>query len=243
MAEQLPLLPLRVVGLFDNPTDSQDLKHFARTACGQDYACKRVSDHPLLPASEFLCYRIAEACQVAVPHSAVLSLVDGERAFGSRVEGGVSSINNLPESISITDAITACAEQISRILALDIFLGNIDRHLGNLLFRRNMSSQLTAFSIDYGRAMFVSEFPKGSLPLGHCKTTVTLAQLKQTELFQAPVAVFAISAVQGITTDHISRWLADMPIEWLPSDRRDALLAWWGTTALSARMEAVLKCL
>jgi hypothetical protein len=243
MPEQIPLLPLRVEALFENPTDSKDLKHFARTSDGQDYACKRISEHPLLPCSEFLSYRIAEACQIAVPHSAVLALAGGEHAFGSRIEGGVANIGNLPEGISRPAAITECSEQISSILALDLFLANTDRHPGNFLFRRNMSGRLTAISIDYGRGVFTSNFPYGPLPLGDCHTSTTLQLLKQTETFRAPVAVFAISAVLDIRPAHITRWMSEMPRKWLPDDHGDALLAWWSSDKLPARIDAVLKCL
>lgn len=243
MAEQIPLLPLRVEALFENPTDSKDLRHFARTTDGQDYACKRVSDHPLMPCSEFLAYRIAEACRIAVPHSAVLGLANGEHAFGSRIEGGVTGIGNLPEGVSRFDAFDACADQISTILALDLFLANPDRHPGNLLFRRNLSGRLTVMSIDYGRGLFVGDFPEGPLPLGDCNTSTTLKLLKHTQTFRAPVAVFAISAVQEITAAHISRWMSEMPQEWLPEDHGDRLLAWWSSDKLPARIDAVLQCL
>ncbi len=98
-------------------------------------------------------------------------------------------------------------------------------------------------SIDYGRALFVSDFPDGPLPLRGCNTSTTLNLLKQTQTFRAPVAVFAISAVQEIKVAHISRWVSEMPFEWLPEDRADALLAWWSSDKLPARIDAVLKCL
>lgn len=238
---QLPLLPLKVSWVGPNPFGTGvDLRHVVMTADGMDFAVKSVADHPMLPASEFLGYRLAQSCQLAVPHAQTLEMPGGEMVFGSRIEAGARSPATPQERMT---AVAACAESMSATLALDLFLANDDRHLGNFLIRENRNGQPCAMVIDFSRALFVNGFPDDQFPQSETNTTTTIAILRSLAMWRMPAAIATIQQLQAIGPEHIDHWLREMPPAWLPIAKRTRLLAWWGSPDYHARLTAVLALL
>jgi hypothetical protein len=56
------LFELRVRHVVAPLGNGKDLKANAIAEDGFDYALKRCEEHPLLPATEWFCYRIAQTC-------------------------------------------------------------------------------------------------------------------------------------------------------------------------------------
>lgn len=242
-AVQLALLPLRIDAEFEAQFRTADLKKIVRAIDGHFYALKAQTEHPLLPASEFLCYRLATACQIAVPFSAILVGSDETHYFGSRFEGATTEATAAGPTIGL-EMFKQSAAQVSAALAFDLFIGNEDRHRGNFLFRKNYQQQWAPLAIDYSRALLVRGFPNDVFPMpdnSHTRTTIT--QMKISGLWNAPQAVFSISTLQQIKVDHVERWFDEMPSTWITGDQREGLLRWWGSPAFNGRLNALYPLL
>lgn len=235
--DELPLFPLRVASYVPSPWPSADLKELARTADGHEFAAKWEHEGAGLPASEWMGDRLARACQIATPFTATLTDEQGRMGFGSRIEGSVSSFKDLspPERMQI---VADCGQAMSGLLALDLFIGNEDRHLNNWLFRRNLAGDWTPLCIDFSRALFRRGFPQDSWPLAACNTTSTVALLKSSSRWDGAYAVFAVEQLQRVTPAVLQHWLADCPAQWLGQSQRMALMSWWASSAYHARLQA-----
>lgn len=241
LQDDLPLFPLEVACFVPSPWPSADLKELARCTDGHDFAAKWEHEGAGLPASEWLGHKLTQACRIATPFTAVLHH-GGLHGFGSRIEGAVSSFKNLapPERMAV---LADCAQAMCGTLALDIFIGNEDRHLNNWLFRRNLAGQWAPLCIDFSRALFRRGFPADPWPLPACNTTSTVALLKSMGRWDGPHAVFVAEQLQRITPAVLQHWLQDCPQQWLDQAQRTTLSAWWASPAYHARLQATYALL
>lgn len=241
MSYQPSLLPLRVIEL--RPTGgTADLREIAVTADGHEFAVRDGAQPPGVAASEWIGYRIAHCAQVAVPYCAVLDLPDGRRVFGSRWEGATVQFHDAQDPAAKRELLASCAHSIGALLAADLFAGNEDRHLGNLLFRRNQARQWSMLAIDWSRALFVRGFPADT-PLGPCNTATTIAVLRQLGLWDRAAAQQAMTDLQAVSHRQFGQWLAEMPPAWLAQAVRDQAAAWWQGADYHARIVRVLALL
>lgn len=238
---ELPLFPLEVTAFVPSPWSSADLKELARTSDGHDFAAKCEHEGRGLPAIEWLGHRLAQACQIATPFTATLRH-NGVQGFGSRIEGDVSSWSTLapPERVNV---IAQCSQAMCGLLALDLFVGNEDRHLNNWLFRRNLAGQWAPLCIDFSRALFRRGFPSDVWPLPHCNTLSTIGMLKAVGRWDGSSAVFAVEQLQRVTPEVLQHWLQECPLSWLPELDRAALTSWWASSAYRARVQGTYALL
>ena len=238
--EQLPLLPLRVAASVASPFPKADLKTIVRTLDHHFYALKSLSDHPQLPATEFLCYRLAAACGLPVPFSAIIEVEPGgELAFGSRFEGDVIDQKSVGTGNQL-QMFKDCAGPVSAILALDVFVGNEDRHRGNFLFRKNFEEMWVPVAIDYSRALFVRGFPDDTFPMSStCHTNNTIKVLKSAEIWDGPFAVFALDSLRNVQRSNILHWIDEMPPRWLSPPLKHRFVDWWQSDKFHQRLEKV----
>ena len=237
----LPLFPLDVTVFIPSPWPSADLKELARTSDGHDFAAKWEREGRGLPASEWLGHRLAQACQIATPFTATLRY-GGEQGFGSRIEGDVSTWNSLaPSERAIV--LAHCSKAMCGLLALDIFVGNDDRHLNNWLFRRNLDQQWVPLCIDFSRALFRRGFPSDIWPLPPCNTLSTIELMKAAGRWDGSSAVFAVEQLQRVTPEVLKHWLTECPALWLPEPERAALTSWWASSAYHKRIQSTYALL
>lgn len=241
MPTQLPLIPLKVRYTKPANLGSADLKTLAVTFDRQDYAAKTLSDHRWLPATEWIGYKLSEACQLAVPYHHPLEMPDGTMAFGSRWEFGVKEWNYMPiadRQMIIQDA----GEAMSSILALDLFYGNDDRHPGNFLYRQNNAGQWTALAFDFSRAGLLAGFPPGAtLPLpANSNTSTTVQMLQHFGAWNTQAAAVTIASLQAITVDQFNGMLHQAQRSWLDQPMFDALSDFWASPAKNARINSIL---
>lgn len=239
----MSLLPLRIDAEFESQFKSADLKKIVRTNDGHFYASKSVDEHPLLPASEYLCYRLASACQIAVPFSTVLVDSGGNHYFGSRMESAATDFTREGPSKQL-EMFSEAASQISAALAFDLFVGNEDRHRNNFLFQKNYKGVYAPFAIDYSRALLVRGFPKDEFPMPESSNTrSTIKQLKASDLWRGPYAVVSIGSLANVSAEHLRRWCDEMPSEWLPAKLKEEMLQWWASGARNDRLNAIYDLL
>lgn len=244
VASQLPLLALQAHTAISSNLGSADLKKIVRCHDSHFYALKSLDDHPLLPATEFLCYKIAAACEVPTPVGAIVLTPPNQLpAFGSRWEGGLTELS-VRGPVAVMELYRECSGVMSATLALDLFLGNEDRHMGNFLFRRTHGDRFAAVAIDYSRAFLIKGFPQDRFPQSpNTATRTTINSHQKSGIWNGPLAVHALSQILRVTTEHLGHWMKEMPSEWLPASDAANLLQWWGTDAFRERFNQTLQML
>jgi hypothetical protein len=236
------LFPLKIKHHQPARGAGKDLRLEGIAEDGMEWALKRQAEHLMLPASEYLCYRLAQACALATPLDAVLIDTDGAPVFGSRIEAGLVELSTFPQPEAI-QRIAACAGRMSACYALDLLLGNDDRHFGNFLFRKRSDGALACIVIDWSRAWWVRGWPPQQIGGRACATTTHMGILRSLGLWSVPEALLTLGTVSAIAVPTINRWLDDMPLQWLPSAERATLSTWWGSDAFHARInDCVAHC-
>lgn len=239
---QQPLFSVEVARFIANPFPTADLKVVAVGRDNLEYACKRQVDAPDLPASEWLCYHLGYATQIALPGHAVLVEPDGTQHFGSRWEGGVKQWSNIPVADQIPTLI-ACASDISRILALDLFIANPDRHLNNFFFRSQaVAGGLTVMAFDFSRALLLNGWPSSVVPMPPSENTMgIIGFLKSQGMWDATAAGTMLASIQSVTVANLGHWLNTMPAAWLAPAAQTALTSWWSCPKFGLRLQACAK--
>lgn len=236
----MSLFELRVLHLVPPIGEGKTIRTNAIAEDGFDYAVKSAEKHPLLPVSEWLCYRLAGALALSLPASAVLVMPDGSRVFGSRIESGLARMEKLVREGTAPEMfLAACADRLSVVYAIDLFVANIDRHFGNFLFGENSLGQRTVMPIDFGHALLVGGWPLPSILEKPNPTTTHLKILRHMDLFRAPAALMALGTLSQINAVTVERWFDQVPVQWIQTQQKNALIDWWNSDDFNAR---VSKC-
>jgi hypothetical protein len=123
---------------------------------------------PATPHSEWFCTKLAQAVGIASAPCAVVKMLDGTTAFGSRWEGGVlnpSVAGHWWEKVKSGEIpIDDIRGTLSRIYAFDNFVFNPDRHCGNFIVREQRNG-FAVLANDYSRAWLCNGFPLPALPM------------------------------------------------------------------------------
>lgn len=235
------LFPLQVKH-HRTPKGGRDVRVDADAEDGMRWTLKRCAEHPMLPAAEFLAYRLAHACGLPAPHFGILRDLDGALVFGSRHEGGLVDLKALTPDQQLEE-LSHCAGRMSACFALDLVLGNEDRHFDNFVYRRRDDGRLTAMPIDWGRAWWVTGWPPRDVHTRACTTTTQIDLLRALNVWQPAEALMALGTLSSIPLQSVLAWADEMPIEWLPAAERGKLIAWWASEAFHARISSIIsKC-
>lgn len=233
------LFPLQVK-LHRPPVDGRHVRFDAEVEDGMRYTLKRQAEHPHLPATELLCHHLAQACGLPTPHVAILRDLDGSLVLGSRHEGGLVALRGLSPAEQMT-RLVQCHGRMSGCFALDLMVGNEDRHFGNFLYRERDDGQLVAMPIDWGLAWWVTGWPPRDVHKRNCTTTTQLQILRSAGAWSAPEALMTIGTISSIPSARLRSWMESMPEPWLNATMRRDLLAWWGSDAFHARLSACVE--
>lgn len=192
------------------------------------YILKRVSDgHPLIPASEWICSQLAEHIGLPVSPSHIARLPGGsELAFASREEGGVIDYARTLDLLKSHDMLKLHAPMLSRWYAFDLFTHNLDRHLGNFLFRESRLGHVL-IGIDFSRALLAEGWPTHRPPLPACNTRHVQKALHQHAPYPTRDAFTVIERLQQVSDDWLGETIERIPAEWLDGKVRPQLRRWW----------------
>src|SRR5688572_25381694 len=125
--------------LLEDPSNlnSADAEYVVTASDSMDYVVKTQKRHPAIPASEWICHRLAEECGVPTPQFAIIRLRDGTAGFGSQWDSSIVANLDVINSVVITiPGIPNLAPIFSAIYVLDLFVFNVDRHINNYFFVR-----------------------------------------------------------------------------------------------------------
>lgn len=255
---QEPLFSLEIVD-YRPAMGTAHLRHTVIASDGLEYAIKGVSDgdasaltgipHPKqIPASEWLCTKLAEYSGLPTPTCRVLIDPDtGEHFFGSRYDLAASSkpqqeINFVAELMSGPSILR---KQVWSVYAFDQFVFNIDRHIGNYLYTKNRYGNLTIQAFDFSLAAMVMGWPNKTdsalIPMGYNTTNCwqSIKQLTYNDSSCKEPAMAVLEKLSRISSSAIERVFEDMPEAWINPLQRDALLTWWAGDGRLNRIDTV----
>lgn len=249
---QTSLVPLQIVDVEEcnqDQTVGADLRRFGTGQDGHEYAIKDAVAHPLQPASEFFCYQLARICHIPVPHSEIVRLPDQTYAFGSRWEGAALRRGRSPQEDSPNRRFWASlpahshlASAFSSIHALDLFVSNGDRHLGNFL-AANSRTRIAIYAFDFGRAWWV-RWPIGVAILHAAENTVTtFAWIARMMPFDLTAACGVLDRIAGISTKDVENLVKPLTAFMLPPSEAATIYAWWGSKERAERIRHIRKYL
>lgn len=194
---------------------------------GLTYILKCVGDaHPLIPVSEWVCTKLAEHIGLPVSPCHIATLPTGEFAFASREEGGVIDTNAIDAMLMQPAFLKPHLPTLARWYAFDVFTYNVDRHIGNFLFRQGRMG-VALIGIDFSRALLAEGWPDVHTPLPVCGTNHTRRILESVLPYPPPEAATLVSKLAQVSDSWLASALAPVPAQWLDDRVRCALIRWW----------------
>jgi hypothetical protein len=198
------------------------------------WLCKGQSRHTDVPATEWICSHLAQACGLPVPPFAVVERFDqpGVPYFGSQWQGG---------SIPFVEAMNRISNGgvFARTHAADLVVHNTDRHRDNFLYLE-LAGDVVARVIDFSHALLVAGWPLPPLPMAaHSNTMLHLPLLlaQNRAPYSKPLEVLEVLA--GLPDEWLrDTVLATMPAAWLTRERQVQLRQWWVSAARRGRIQS-----
>lgn len=194
--------------------DEQDFKYGLRLA---------TDAHPLLPITEWVCHHLCLKCGIPCPDFQVVTRKHSdERTFGSKWELNcdqfiMDEVTEQQAALWMMDTLN----DVAAIYALDCFLPNDDRHMGNFLFRRSPSRRAVAFDWDHVRLFDPWPLMNGS------NTLQMLDWLAKSGLLVLPRWHRTLDLLSSITDNELRTMLDSAPDSWCSVSEKDRLQAWW----------------
>lgn len=233
---QLPLLPIILVD--EQPWDrakSADLLAIGLDEQDRRYALKTVeTTNPHLPLIEWLCYHLCNLAGIATPDFGIVTRLDKSLAFGSRWEETAKEFS--PGKVSeaeFTTWLAKCRSDVSAMFALDAFMPNEDRHIGNMLFEQT-GPRLRALAFDWSRTRLFTPWPWPA----PSKSAVTWEWFKGLGLADAGAIDTHLQRISSITQLQVFDILQAAPHTWRDNLDIDAAAQWWHTNKDTRTMDA-----
>ncbi|WP_239984487.1 hypothetical protein [Cronobacter sakazakii] len=236
------------------------LRHTVIATDGWEYAVKccqdgadslaKIAHNPMLvPASEWLCTKLADMCGIATPHCKIIhDESTGVDYFGSRYD--LSATSTPMDEITFAEHLctsTALKNQVWAIYAFDQFVFNIDRNLSNYLYSVGRDGHVIVQPFDFGFSSLVMGWPNRTgdalLPYG-CPTTDKWVSIRKLtgdhpSCRESGIAILdKLSRIQPGTIESICN---AMPESWLNPLQKSALTSWWASNNRQARIDVVRK--
>ncbi|WP_352882152.1 HipA family kinase [Mesorhizobium sp. M1396] len=228
-----------------NDSGSVDCAYFCRCDDGSDYAVKNSDRNASLPHQEWFCTRLGELAGLVSPAIRIVR-VDGRECFGSRWESGIETGTNNQNgwwTRAKTGEIdfSLLAPTLSRILAFDLFVHNVDRHLANYLVVKQRSGH-AILAFDYSQAWIWNGLPPPPLPLGQQTNTVIALKILRRlfgEFIQFNEASLVCQKLRSIKISSIEAIILEHPSIWLTNQQKDGILTWWNSVERDQRLSQV----
>lgn len=235
--------PRKAVAEFPKSHNTADYLGEADADDGLRYYLKSDTGGRLIRASEWLGTFLAESVGIAAPHGTVIQRHNGDLVYGSRRIIGVAdhmttriylataSLSNAP------DRVLGLSSILSSIYALDLFIFNDDRHLGNYLSVDDNGVR-RFYAYDFSRSFFW-RWPWQGVPEPH-QNTVTMGRvIRAMHGFDLLAAKTTLDRIEAVSTAQIEAELLRFPADWLPPPLREEFIAWWSSTARTDRVQEI----
>lgn len=259
MTVQEPLLALEVEIMRPALGGTAHLKNTVIASDGLEYAVKSILDGETselkglpnprqIPASEWLCTRLGEMCGLPTPICRVIyDNASDQHFFGSRYDLAASSKpqDEINFAASLMAPSPLLRKQVWAIYAFDQFVYNIDRHLGNYLYTKNRTGDVTVQAFDFSLAAMVMGWPNkvGSslIPAGYNTTNYwnSIRAMTYNDSTCRDSALRILDNINKIHADDIERVFLEMPGSWINPLHREALTSWWAGSGKNERISSV----
>lgn len=241
-AEQLALFPRKTNFEFPAP-EGKDIFSLVEADNGKKYYLKAdVGDTPVR-ASEWLAYRLAGTVGVPVPRCDFIQTLSGDIAFGSEALDGAS---RRAETVLFLEGRTinelgvpnpGLQASLSAIHALDLFLNNVDRHMGNFLIVPDGEDR-RLYAMDFARSFFW-RWPWDGFPKPDDLTSEAWTELRERHGFDLSAALAIVNRLGIISASDVEGLLAHMPAHWLSNSLQSELLAYCRGGGWAARVASL----
>lgn len=224
---QRPLLPVKLVDEQPpEPGKSKDLLWIGLDEQDRRYALKTVEkSNPYLPLTEWLCYHLCGLAGITTPDFSIVIRLDGSPAFGSRWEESAKEFSaGKVSDVELIGWLAKSKSDIAGMFALDAFMPNEDRHLGNMLFVQT-GPRLRALAFDWSRTKLFEPWP---WPSG-CNSAQTWAWLRSLAQADTPAVQDKMQRLQAITHTQVFDILQAAPEPWRGNLDVHAAAQWWQT--------------
>jgi hypothetical protein len=240
---ELMMFPLHAVIEFPQKEKTADACGEVEAADGHRYYVKEDKDGKAICASEWLCTRIAEEVGIAGPQSTLVQMLDGRLLFGSR------RVSNVADQATTLQFLNSASEQnrslpvaglqrvLSNIYALDMFIHNVDRHLGNYLSVEE-SGVRRIYAMDYSRSLFWA-WPFSGFPHQNENTLQMGRLLRSHHGFDLVAASAVLQQLGSLAPAVIEGFINRMPPAWLPGELKSEFMNWWSDGGRTARLTAL----
>lgn len=244
---QLEVIPLRIVEY--RPARTNPTMHVMGRALGEDgsyYVVKSGAKEELVSATEWICNSLADSLNLPVASPKVLQGADGVRIYGTKeisprlpeIEAARVLLGKAGNDIFTPEM----ANILSSTYALDLVIGNIDRHQDNFIISVESASGAGqqighVHLIDFGCSDLLQD-GRTPLPLAPMSPTVRIGrQIRAAHGFANSAADTLLSRLRDGRKFLLERALFGMPSEWLSKEQRESFAKWF----VSAQFEHRLK--
>jgi hypothetical protein len=243
-AEQLALFPRKT--LFELPMpEGKDVSAYVQADNGRKYYLKIDKGDKCIRANEWLSHQIAGMVGISTPRCDFIQTNNGDIAFGSESVDGVFNQTEtilFLEKYSMIELGSAAPELravLSAIHALDLFLNNIDRHMGNFLIA-GAGNERQLMALDFARSVFWRWPWDGFFQDGDTSAREWI-DLRQRHGFDIEAALLIVRRLGVISPAQIRRMVGQMPTHWLPLSLSDDLFAYCDGGGWADRVEQLRK--
>jgi len=181
---------------------------------------------PRVCVAEFVGATLCRACGIPVPEPSIVDF-KGRHIFGSRLESGVT----LPKSeLDVIDQVTRCenATIFSAVLAIDLAVGNNDRHWHNWLPQSQEGGGIVMRAMDFSRA-WPTDHPPLIFPAMRGENTekVWRAWASLGISYDEAAAFDVCDSLEGLTDQWLKSIFDQLPADWMVGATGPQLLVWW----------------
>ncbi|RRJ30813.1 hypothetical protein [Pandoraea apista] len=219
---QLGLLP-PVIRSYRPMQAGADNAGIGITQHGERYLLKT---DPKVCLAEFVGAALCRASEVPCADPTIVNY-RGRSVFGSRLESGVE----LPESeLDLIEQVKKCqnATIFSAVLAIDIALGNNDRHWHNWLPQRQLNGDVFLRAVDFSRAWPTYHPPRSFESLRNENTEQAWRQWSALGVvYDHKSASDACEIIKTLSGDWLANLFEQLPVEWMVSAGGPELCDWW----------------
>ncbi|WP_133177298.1 MULTISPECIES: hypothetical protein [Sphingomonas] len=238
---QLGLLPLKPTAVFP-PINGKDQCFYVFDENRSPVWCKTDSHDRQIRATEWIATQLAESLGVRTAGWREVEY-GGESYFGSPDVSSTASSIILPIFLRSPDRERYGGTSLNRglylsgVLALDMFLYNSDRHLGNFRLSDDQNYRRLC-AIDFADAD-LSAITTQWFPIAGSKTVELIRAVKAIHGGFAEGALDMLGRIEGFAPDAFRRIVASVPGGWLRSDLRDHLDEAWGSSGFLHRLSSL----
>jgi len=236
-------LPVRAVTADPANLNTADCALFCHCEDGLDYAVKDSSSGNHVQHSEWFCKHLGDMVGISSPECRIVE-VNGENAFGSRWESGHDPSDWWIRIMDGSIQKDRVAPTISRILAFDLFMDNIDRHASNYIVRPQIGGAWSFLAFDHSKAWVANNWPLKIPPMAagsNTRNNFSLINKLVGDLLIPAQAIWVLDKIKDVNLSAIELIIDQHPPEWLKADEKIAILDFWKNGQMELRAEQIKK--